>query len=119
MADEPRSFDPPTKPGPTHDPTPGGAGDMPGAALDDRNAAGLRQAGDLGASTPPGVDVHKLGQPDQPQQDWGSTAGEAAVFSANHSRRGVRTEAERSQGAKTRRLNKDIVSRRGQGTRER
>jgi hypothetical protein len=34
------------------------------------------------------------------------------MHSANHTRRGVKTEAERGQGAKTRQMNKDIVSRR-------
>ena len=68
--------------------------------------------GDLGAGTPPNVDVHKLGQEDRPQEDWGEPAAEGATFSANHSRRAVRTEAERSQGSKTRTANKDIVSRR-------
>jgi hypothetical protein len=78
----------------------------------DRNAAGQENAGDLGEGTPPSVDVHDLGQEDNPQQDWGEQASPDAVFSANHTRRPVRTEAERGQGAKTRRMNKDIVSRR-------
>src|SRR5262249_53858602 len=85
----------------------------PGAGLDDRNAAGLDEGGgDLGAATPPGVDVHHLGQEDNPQQDWGEEMGQDATFSSNHARRAVRTEAERGQGVKTRRRNKDIVSRR-------
>ena len=92
--------------------SPGRSFQPPGAELDDRNAAGLAQAGDLGASTPAGVDIHDVGQSDKPQEEWGETAGPEAVFSSNHSRRGVATEAERGQGAKTRRLNKDIVSRR-------
>jgi hypothetical protein len=84
----------------------------PAAGLDDRDAAGLDEAGDLGASTPAGVDIHDVGQDDKPEQDWGEEADEGLVRSANHSRRGVKSEAERGQGAKTRRLNKDIVSRR-------
>jgi hypothetical protein len=68
--------------------------------------------GDLGAGTPANVDVHKLGQEDRPQEDWGEPAAEGATFSANHSRRAVRTEGERGQGSKTRTANKDIVSRR-------
>jgi hypothetical protein len=70
--------------------------------------------GDLGAGTPPNVDVRKLGQGDRPQEDWGDPADEGAAYSANHTRRAVRTEAERgrSQGSKTRTANKDIVSRR-------
>ena len=49
---------------------------------------------------------------DNPQEDWGDPAGEGAVFSSNHADRGRRTELERGQGAKTRRLNKDTISRR-------
>lgn len=83
------------------------------ANLDDRNAAGLDDTrGDLGASTPAGVDVHDLGQEDKPEADWGEEGGEGLTHSANHTRRGVKQEAERGQGAKTRRMNKDIVSRR-------
>ena len=68
--------------------------------------------GDLGAGTPPSVDVHDLGQEDHPQQDWGDAAAEGAMFSSNNTRKGVRTEAERGQGRKTRRMTKDIISRR-------
>jgi hypothetical protein len=49
---------------------------------------------------------------DNPQDDWGESGDEGLLHSANHSRRPIKTEAERSQGAKTRQLNKDIVSRR-------
>ena len=80
--------------------------------LDDRNAAGLADAGDLGAGTPAGVDVHDLGQEDKPEEDGGEDAGEGLAHSANPTRRGIKSEAERGQGAKTRRLNKDIISRR-------
>jgi hypothetical protein len=62
---------------------------------------------------PAGLDVNKLGQDDKPEQDWGEPADEGATHSANHTRRGVKTEAERGQGAKTRKANKQIVSRRG------
>lgn len=80
----------------------------------ERNAAGLDDVGgDLGAGTPANVDVHKLGQADDPEQDWGEAAGEGASYSANHTRRADKTEAERGQGAKTRMANKDQVSRRG------
>ena len=68
--------------------------------------------GDLGEGTPPNVDVHKLGQEDKPEEDWGEYIDEPVVHSANHTRRPIKTEAERGQGAKTRQLNKDIVSRR-------
>lgn len=88
------------------------SGDAGGEA--GRNAADIDDVrGDLGAGTPPNVDVHKLGQDDKPQEDWGDPADEGAVFSSNHTRRAERTEAERAQGAKTRQANKDIVSRRG------
>jgi hypothetical protein len=80
--------------------------------IDDRNASGLSDAGDLGAGTPANVDIHKLGQNDHPEQDWGEPAGEGAMHSANHTRRGVKTEADRGQGAKTRQANKDAISRR-------
>lgn len=68
--------------------------------------------GDLGVGTPANVDIHKLGQGDRPQEYWGEPADPGATFSSNHSRRPVRTEAERGQGRKTRQANKDIVSRR-------
>lgn len=78
-----------------------------------RDEAGVGDvAGDLGAGTPANVDVHKIGQGDRPQEDWGESAGEGAAHSANHSRRPNKSEAERGQGAKTRTANKDQVSRR-------
>lgn len=81
-------------------------------AIDDRNAAGMGDAGDLGAGTPAGVDIHDIGQDDSPEQEWGPESDEGMAHSATHSRRGVKTEAERGQGRLTRQLNKDIVSRR-------
>lgn len=79
-----------------------------------RDAADLDDVrGDLGAGTPPNVDIHKLGQDDRPQEDWGESPDQGTVFSSNHTRRAERTEAERGQGSKTRQANKDIVSRRG------
>jgi hypothetical protein len=86
--------------------------DGPASNLDDRNAADLDDAGDLGAGTPPNLDVHDLGQEDNPQEDWGEEADAQMLHSTNHTRRPIKTEAERGQGAKTRRANKDIVSRR-------
>ena len=97
MADETRGLDPDV---------------APGARLDDRNATGLGQVGDLGAGTPANVDVHNLGQKDRPQEEWGEPAGEAATFSSDNTRKGLGIDADRSQGSKTRRLNKDIISRR-------
>lgn len=97
---------------------PGEGAQMRGAtgearSFDDRNSAGIEDAGDLGASTPPGVDIHDIGQGDNPEEEWGEAGGEGMEHSANHTRRGIKTEAERGQGAKTRQANKDIVSRRG------
>lgn len=78
-----------------------------------RNEAGIDAVeGDLGAGTPPNVDIHNLGQEDNPEEDWGEPADEGATFSSNRTNRGGRTELERGQGAKTRAHNKDIVSRR-------
>lgn len=68
-------------------------------------------SGDLGVGTPPNVDIHKLGQADDPEADWGEAAGEGATFSSDRANRGDRAELDRSQGAKTRTANKDIISR--------
>jgi hypothetical protein len=67
--------------------------------------------GDLGTGTPANVDIHKLGQGDKPQSDWGEAA-EGSMFSSNHSLRAERAEVERGQGSKTRLANKAQVSRR-------
>jgi len=77
-----------------------------------RDEAGIGEVGDLGAGTPANVDVHKLGQEDNPEQDWGEPAGEGVMHSQTNTRRGEKTEAERGQGAKTRAFNKDQFSRR-------
>ena len=66
----------------------------------------------LGEGTPAGVDIHDLGQSDRPEQDWGESADEGAQFSTNHTRRPVKTEADRGQGKKTRAAQKATVSRR-------
>ena len=84
-----------------------------GGEAPDRNAMGIGDVeGDLGAGTPANVDLTKLGQSDNPEEDWGEAAGEGAAYSANHTRRAEKTEAERGQGAKTRAFNKDQMSRR-------
>ena len=107
-ATDPQRLEPfDTDGGPTSGEAPG-----EGRSFDDRNAAGMGDAGDLGASTPAGVDIHDIGQDDSPEQDWGDESDEGMAHSANHTRRGVKTEAERGQGAKTRQANKDIISRR-------
>jgi hypothetical protein len=78
-----------------------------------RDEAGLNDVeGDLGAGTPANVDVTKLGQEDNPEEDWGEPAAQGTIHSSNHTRRAEKTEAERGQGSKTRQANKDIVSRR-------
>lgn len=59
-----------------------------------------------------GIDPHRLGQRDNPQEDWGDAPDEGTVHSSNHARRGEKTDAERAQGTKTRAHFKDIVSRR-------
>lgn len=107
MADEDRTFE--TKTAAARD-----QAREPGAGLDDRNAAGLGEAGDLGAGTPAGVDIHDLGQKDRPEEEWGEedVTDEGIMHSSNHTRRPIKTEAERGQGAKTRRMTKDIISRR-------
>ncbi|WP_374468084.1 hypothetical protein [Phenylobacterium sp.] len=76
-----------------------------------RDEAGVGEVGDLGAGTPANVDIHKLGQPDKPEQEWGEPA-EGATYSSTNTNRGGRTELERGQGAKTRAFNKDQFSRR-------
>jgi hypothetical protein len=75
----------------------------------DRTTTPEPAKGGLGSGTPANVDVHKLGERDNPQADWGEPAAEGATFSSNHSRR---AEGERTQGSKTRTANKNIVSRR-------
>ncbi|MBI1197105.1 MAG: hypothetical protein GC203_04505 [Phenylobacterium sp.] len=64
----------------------------------------------LGEGVPANVDLTKLGQRDNPQEDWGEPADEGVQHGASHVRR--QTAGDRLQGGKTRRANKDIVSRR-------
>ena len=47
-----------------------------------------------------------------PEEDWGEPADPGATYSANHTRRPAKTEADRSQGPKTRKAAKDQISRR-------
>ena len=47
-----------------------------------------------------------------PEEDWGEPAGEGAAYSANHARRGVKTDDLRGPGPKTRKATKDQISRR-------
>jgi hypothetical protein len=84
----------------------------PGRGLDDRDAAGLDDEAQFGAGTPAGLDVHDIGGEDNPQEDWGDETDAGLMHSANHTRRPIKTEAERGQGRKTRAATKDIISRR-------
>lgn len=59
--------------------------------------------------TPASVDPHDFQDGDSPQLEWGEPATEAQ-YGANHTRRPIKTEAERGQGPKTRSRNKQIVS---------
>ena len=77
-----------------------------------RDTADLEEEAELGTGTPAGVDVHDIGDEDNPQQDWGDETDEGLTHSANHTRRPIKTEADRGQGRKTRAATKDIISRR-------
>jgi hypothetical protein len=83
-----------------------------GRSFDDRDTADLGEDAEFGAGTPAGVDVHDIGNDDNPQEDWGDATDEGMMHSANHTRRPIKTEAERGQGRKTRAATKDIISRR-------
>jgi hypothetical protein len=88
------------------------SGDLGGAAARDDGQAADLDAAALGVGVPSNVDVHDLGEKDNPLADFGDETDPGLIHSANHTRRPIKTEAERGQGAKTRRANKDIVSRR-------
>ena len=70
------------------------------------------QTPSLGEGLAPNVDLNDFREADNPEDDWGEPAGEGALYGANHTRRPERTEALRGQGVKTRRMTKDIISRR-------
>ena len=57
------------------------------------------------------IDPARLGERDDPQNDWGDP-GEGAVHGANHTRRAKDADG-RFQGAKTRTATKNQISRRG------
>lgn len=65
----------------------------------------------FGQATQANLDPNDIGERDNPELDWGEPEP-GAVFSSNHTRRGVKTEAERGQGPRTRAHNKDIINRR-------
>ena len=68
--------------------------------------------GDPGAGAPANVDLRKLGQRDNPQEDWGEAPDAETQHGATHTVRPDRTDVVRLQGRKTRTAYKDIVSRR-------
>ena len=78
----------------------------------DKDRSFQPKTGDLGEGVPANVDLTKLGQRDNPEEDWGEAPDTGTQHGANHTARPIRTEAERGQGGKTRQANKDIVSRR-------
>jgi hypothetical protein len=59
-----------------------------------------------------GPEIGDVAQGDNPEEDWGEPADEGATYSANHTRRPAKTEADRGQGKKTRAARKDQFSRR-------
>lgn len=63
----------------------------------------------LGVGTQANLDPRDIGEQDNPELDWGE-AEPGATFSSNHTRRPIKTEAERGQGRKTRARNKEINS---------
>jgi hypothetical protein len=64
-------------------------------------------------SDPPTSSAAGRAMGENPQEDWGEPADEGAAYSANHTRRGVKSAALSGQGKKTRAATKDQISRRG------
>jgi hypothetical protein len=96
MADEDRTFDP----------------SAPQVNRGREQGLGMGQRELDAQSDPAGVAPALEGVSENPQEDWGEPAGEGAVYSANHTRRGEKSEAERGPGRKTRAATKDQISRR-------
>jgi hypothetical protein len=96
MADEDRTFDP-TK-------TQVNRGREQGLGMGQRE---LDAQGDPAGNAPA-----RDGVSENPEEDWGEPADEGATYSANHTTRGVKTDAERGPGPKTRAATKDQISRR-------
>lgn len=64
----------------------------------------------LGEGLPPNVDIHRLGEGDNPQADWDEPAeGEDVAYGGNHNNRPRKTEAQVGQGPRTIQRNKDIA----------
>ena len=92
-----------------------------GAGMGQRDLDTQRDAGEIDeetrsfdpdpalTGTPANVDPHDFEDGDSPQLEWGDPAPDA-IYSSTHTRRPVKTEAERGQGLKTRQRNKQIVS---------
>ena len=72
-----------------------------------RQGQGERQAQGAPVGNAPALE----GVSDNPEEDWGDPI-EGAAYSANHATRGVKTDAERGPGPKTRKATKDAISRR-------
>ena len=79
--------------------------DLQGDPTRDQHATDPREPLPEAAAEPP-----SFAEADNPELDWGE-AVEGATYSANHTRRPVKTEAERGQGPKTRARTKDIINR--------
>jgi hypothetical protein len=97
MADEDRTFDP--------------------AGL--QASGGRRRGSRTGQQREPDAELEAVGTApalegisDNPEEDWGEPAEPGTAYSANHSRRGHKTDAERGPGRKTRAATKDAISRR-------
>ena len=98
MADEDRTFDPAAKPTPA----------QVSRGLEQGLGVGQRE---LDAHREPAIDPPLLEEAN-PEEDWGQPADQGATYSANHTTRGEKTEAERGPGPKTRSATKDQISRR-------
>ena len=61
---------------------------------------------------PATVEPTQLGESANAEEDWTEAGDEGAVHSANHLRRGEKTEFDRQPGRKTRTATKDAISRR-------
>ena len=90
MTDEPRSFSPPQ----------------------DETTPATPAETALGEGLPANVDLHKLGETDNPQMDWEAGADQSdgeMVYGANHANRPCRTGAVRGRGGRTLERMREIV----------
>jgi len=96
MADEDRTFDPST----------------PQVNRGREQGLGMGQRELDAQDDPAGAAPAPQGVSRSDEEDWGEPAGEGAAYSANHATRGEKTDAERGPGRKTRKAQKDQISRR-------